>query len=202
MAERPILFSGPMVRALLDGTKTQTRRVWKMPLGCQWYAEMGGESEGWVIDAGQPWWLHVAEFRCPYGQPGDRLWVREAWAETRLFQSPGAAMVVYREGDNRTDYGGPWKPSIHMRRRDSRILLEITDVRVERLRDCSEADAAAEGMTTDPAFPAYDAYAALWDQIHGKGAWAANPWVWAVSFKRLKQGPAHGITGAPNGSPE
>lgn len=182
MKERPILFSGPMVRALLDGSKTQTRRIVKPPYtGC--------------LDAG----LGANTDLCPYGQPGDRLWVREAWAETRPFGIPWpATMTVYREGDNRTDYGGPWKPSIHMKRSASRITLEITEVHVERLQDISEADALAEGIVrqrdggygladtthyhfTDPR----QSYFSLWEAINGAGSVEANPWVWAVTFRRL-----------------
>lgn len=157
MKERPILFSGPMVRAILSGQKTVTRRAVKHqpdvpvtdaiprrdyphgPATVDWYWRPqhghlnGVPSHGW-------------DFKCPYGQPGDRLWVREAWAEIYVAQAPGEKWVVYRECDNRTDYGGPWKPSIHMRRRDSRILLEITAVRVERLQDISEMQARAEGV--------------------------------------------------------
>lgn len=191
MKERPILFSGPMVRAILDGTKTQTRRVVKPQFAADAIpVEMPATDPagGWVVPGHSGvWWCDAAANpddvrRCPYGQPGDRLWVREAWARTRVF---GAEMVVYREGDNRTDYGGPWKPSIHMPRWASRITLEITSVRVERLQDISEADAIAEGVYTDPASPAYDAYAQLWDEINGPGSWAANPWVWVLEFRRL-----------------
>lgn len=101
MKERPILFSGAMVRALLAGTKTQTRRAVK-GLALEWL-QPGMFTPEYVADPDNK--------LCPYGAPGDRLWVRESWARTRVF---GAEFVVYREGDNRTDYGGPWKPSIHM----------------------------------------------------------------------------------------
>jgi hypothetical protein len=169
-SERPILFSAQMVRALLAGTKTQTRRAVK-----GWQLE-------WLlppINFSPEYVAHPHNHACPYGQPGDRLWVREAWARTTVF--PGAEMVVYREGDNRTDYGGPWKPGIHMFRRDSRITLEITGVRVERLQAISHNDAMAEGLAWDDAI--HD-YSTLWDRINGEGAWAANPWVWVVEFRR------------------
>ncbi|MNC30161.1 hypothetical protein D3C75_784370 [compost metagenome] len=141
---------------------------------------------------------------CPYGQPGDRLWVREAWAQINVAQAPGESWVVYRECDNRTDYGGPWRPSIHMRRRDSRILLEVTDVRVERLQDISEGQVLDEGIgdhrfdcdrPVEPdGYPAcscgsigyVDAFAELWNTINGTGAWDTNPWVWVVEFKRIE----------------
>ena len=179
MKERPILFSSLMVRAILAGQKTQTRRAWRVqpPLGTR---------VGWV----------PGQSTTPYGKEGDRLWVREAWARTIV--GTGTEMVVYREGDNRTDYGGPWKPGIHMFRRDSRITLEITGVRVERLQEVSEVDAMAEGIVSQrgggfglPAgehFHALDpriSYWSLWDAINGQGSVEANPWVWVVEFRRL-----------------
>jgi hypothetical protein len=207
--ERPILFSAPMVRAILEGRKTVTRRVVK-----------GGQipTEDASVPVGGPRWnaigqrdprygfcVHgttevecaqeLARFgRCPYGKPGDRLWVREAWAQINVAQAPGESWVVYRECDNRTDYGGPWKPSIHTRRRDSRILLEITDVRVERLQDISRSDIRAEGLqcppelASDDVSPNYrDWYPAAWRELWEStgGDWEANPWVWVVEFKRV-----------------
>ena len=189
--ERPILFSGAMVRALLAGTKTQTRRAIKAPDsvtafkhfdGARW-DRMQGAQRGDTI-------------KCPYGYTGDRLWVREAWAKTQPIQLPWPqTMVVYREGDNRTDYGGPWKPSIHMPRAASRITLEVTGVRVERLQDISAADALAEGITLHPdhhgkprdsLYGPVRTYADLWESINGPESWAANPWVWVVEFKRVE----------------
>ena len=195
--ERPILFSAPMVRAILDGRKTVTRRPVK-GLGLQWLNEFTPE---YVADS--------ANSLCPFGQPGDRLWVREAWARIRVAQAPDQEWVVYRESDNRTDYGGPWKPGIHMFRRDSRILLEITDVRVERLQDISEGQAVDEGLVwegvkggktywnhVDHRYPpgthqrfsvsgtdAVSAFRNLWKSAGGD--WDANPWVWVVEFKRV-----------------
>ena len=198
MKERPILFSGPMVRALLDGTKTQTRRAIKtMPenhAAITSFCHFGGQS--WRLRGDRGTWMDV---RCPYGQPGDRLWVREAWAETRPAGIPWpATMTVYREGDNRTDYGGPWKPSIHMKRSASRVTLEITEVRVERLQDISGADALAEGIVRQPdgGYGLADSthyhytdprqsYFSLWEAINGDGSVEANPWIWAVSFRGL-----------------
>jgi len=201
MTERPILFSGPMVRALLDGTKTQTRRVIKRQPWASCSIEEGNDGESpFVYSAlnGAGPGHDVDESRtpcvCPYGQPGDRLWVREAWARAYVTQA-AQEWIVYREGDNRTDYGGPWKPSIHMPRWASRILLEITGVRVERLQDISEADAVAEGwqrrpeVSEDPqvhADAARDWYMDLWEQINGTDSWAANPWVWVVEFRRIE----------------
>lgn len=201
--ERPILFSGPMVRALLDGRKTQTRRVWKMPRGCEWYAEMGGEAEGWFVDPDQPWWLHVEECRPPHGRPGDRLWVRESFAHIyrgNVQPEKRAPEDVAYMADKLTPdpyVYGSWKPSIHMPRWASRITLEITSVRVERLQDISDADCVSEGcgalpaaigcpMTSAPGETIPRAmFRALWESINGTDSWAANPWVWAIEFRRL-----------------
>ena len=207
--ERPILFSVPMVRTILSGQKTATRRIVKPQyLEGPWSIRPtenprhARHSHDWWLPTGtQP---YAAMPPCPYGQVGDRLWVREAWAQINVVQAPGESWVVYRECDNPTDYGGPWKPSIHMRRRDSRILLEITDVRVERLQDITEDQVLDEGIgdhrfdcdrPVEPDdYPAcscgsigyIDAFADLWNTINGQGAWDANPWVWVVEFKRIQ----------------
>ncbi|WP_445677642.1 hypothetical protein [Pseudomonas putida] len=209
MKERPILFSGPMVRAILEGQKTVTRRPVKPQyIEGPWSVRRteapkhDRHSHDWWLPTGsQP---YTALPPCPYGQPGDRLWVREAWAQINVAQAPGESWVVYRECDNRTDYGGPWKPSIHMRRRDSRILLEITDVRVERLHDISEGQCIAEGIEgcipgcqspydgdgapeCDCMNLSYeDSFQALWTSINGAKSWSSNPWVWVVEFKRIQ----------------
>lgn len=209
MKERPILFSGPMVRAILSGQKTVTRRIVKPQyLDGPWSVRQTESprherhSHDWWLPTGsQP---YAALPPCPYGQIGDRLWVREAWAQINVAQAPGESWVVYRECDNRTDYGGPWKPSIHMRRRDSRILLEVTDVRVERLQDISDEQAEAEGIEgCIPSCPGpYDehgnpecdcmnltckqSFQALWESINGRKSWDADPWVWVVEFKRIE----------------
>lgn len=206
MKERPILFSGPMIRAILSGQKSVTRRVMKT---------QPQKAPVDVVD-GVPSWDSPTNYAgevqmntqhgkpCPYGKPGDRLWVREAWAQINVAQAPGESWVVYRQCDNRTDYGGPWRPSIHMRRRDSRILLEITDVRVERLQDITEDQAEAEGVEgCIPSCPGpYDehgnpecdcmnltyvqSFQALWENINGRKSWDANPWVWVMEFKRIE----------------
>lgn len=197
--ERPILFSGAMVRALLDGSKTQTRRALRSQVTAPAVMQMAGPGHAEIINE---YGVHIPGWACPYGQPGDRLWVREAWARTHVAQAM-AEWVVYREGDNRTDYGGPWKPSIHMPRAASRILLEIVSVRVERLQDISEEDAKAEGISPHEVrqFAIFGLSAAeraavyrdaavgpfqgLWQHINGVGSWDANPWVWVVEFKRV-----------------
>jgi hypothetical protein len=225
MKERPILFSAPMVRALLAGTKTQTRRVVK--LSEEWHPDARAARVIGVGDDGIAA-MPLDEFgrmlgqaiRCPYGQPGDRLWVREAFMhepadycwEASVSIPCRPAVTTYRadvEGDSR---GAGWSPSIHMPRALSRIDLEITAVRVERLQSISEADARAEGIVcgdgswskTDSGeayqrdkfgwyvtgqharhnAPSY-AYRALWEQVNGPGSWDANPWVWVVEFRRV-----------------
>ena len=206
--ERPILFRGPMVRAILDGRKMVTRRVVQRQPADGWDFASGygritsnhrhkGKFGAFIRRGVGTDFPELDIIPCPYGMPGDRLWVREAWAETYVAQAPGDMWVVYREGDNRTDYGGPWKPSIHMRRRDSRILLEITAVRVERLHEISEEQAAAEGIQKAWQYPdtyltpagdfacAKVAFQRLWESINGPESWNANPWVWVVEFRRV-----------------
>ena len=200
--ERPILFSAPMVRAILDGRKTVTRRPLKLPHGF-WETSVTGE-------------LVPIPVNCPYGKPGDRLYVRETFNRT----NPGGAEGVYyyrADGEFPKSIGGgkftdaeSWKPSIHMPRAASRILLEITDVRVERLQDISEGQAVDEGLIwegvkdgqtywnhTDHRYPpgshqqlsvsgtdAVSAFRNLWKSTGGD--WEANPWVWVVEFKRVQ----------------
>lgn len=234
MKERPILFSAPMVRAILDGTKTQTRRVVK-PVG---------NDEGFILkDEGNGWWPYrsadgesgfyrdrygydmESPILCPYGKPGDLMWVRETFADLRgtgIEHRSDPAGPIQRfafaadcppgsySDEARKEFGVKWKPSIHMPRAASRITLEITGVRVERLNDCSEADAKAEGIggypfRPDDGYPlctgymvgaddgkstlyptAREPYQRLWESINGAGSWDANPWVWMVEFKRLE----------------
>lgn len=180
--ERPIIFSGAMVRAILDERKTQTRRVVR----------------------GHPHTMEPLNIGCPYGVPGDRLWVRETWGQTEQGDEWGyyrgkadARLPVLFRADDPTggDDDEYWRPSIHMPRWASRITLEVIGVRVERVQDISEDDARAEGVT--PTAPLGKtghavgaeyaaAFAALWDSINGKRApWASNPWVWAVEFQRV-----------------
>lgn len=208
MKERPILFSAPMVRAILDGTKTQTRRVVKQQI-IEDDRFIGGFKligPGGVETAiGGP----LASFQFPYGSPGDRLWVRENFCPIypqdptynggRPIEYDYAA--TYQHGNRLGDSLGikkRWEPSIHMPRVASRITLEITGVRVERLQDISEANALAEGTPADllpmdvsrmpyPSSIEVGRYAALWESINGPDSWAANPWVWVVEFKRVEQ---------------
>lgn len=193
MKYRPILFSGPMVRAILEGRKTQTRRVAKMTASCH-VKEPRGHRRWHPADP-------EATLACPYGQPGDRLWVRETHApQADCWGAWGKEMECYNDGPKpiihyRADGGEPfiekWHPSIHMPRWASRITLEVTDVRVQRLQDISEEDAQAEGADQyrHPVHPNrealrhVDGFHELWNSINGSGSWEANPWVWALSFK-------------------
>ena len=184
MKERPILFSAPMVRALLDGSKTQTRRIVKNRrdpnIGCDM-------SPGEI--ARDP----MAACMCPYGVPGDRLWVRESWSAPHNFDAhmpfeiPADARWHYAATEERG--GLRWRPSIHMPRVASRITLELTEVRVERLQDISESDAEAEGaepLLVPPdggSRPHVEGFRSIWDSINGPDSWAADPWVWVVSFR-------------------
>ncbi|XES82666.1 morphogenetic protein [Franconibacter pulveris] len=222
MKERGLIFNGEMVRAILDGRKTQTRRPVKFPLidknmGC----ELAGNELAGELAAGNYW-------NSPFGKPGDRLWVRETWADVN---HEGCPAVAYRaDGDVRDlhDDGeendpnlekywfakwypdlisgteGRWTPSIHMPRWASRITLEITGVRVERLASITEEDARAEGVQqirggfwrhyqpewTQHQLSARGSFVTLWKSIYGEESWQANPWVWVIEFKSIEGGAA------------
>lgn len=204
MKERPILFSGEMVRAILDGRKTMTRRVMKrQPHGAGEWVLRG---ENWLFPDVCPY----ITIKCPYGQPGDRLWVRETWASLDgvdhlspkdielLCRDAGyktgpcgdlwyQADNSYRQWGDDKQTKGKWRPSIHMPRWASRINLEITDVCVERLQDISEEDARSEGINNPLGSLALNIFPSLWDSINLKRGygWDSNPWVWVVEFKRL-----------------
>ncbi|NSX14044.1 hypothetical protein HTY52_08160 [Cupriavidus taiwanensis] len=216
--ERPILFSGAMVRAIQDGRKTQTRRV-------------ATEFDGMDVDK------VLARFPnqrgCPYGEPGDCLYVREAWRSTKEldpysggriaemcldagYSVPWAPIHYEADGQRRNwqdtstpPHSSPPKPGRYrharfMPRWACRLVLQITAVRVERLNDCSEADAIAEGIEPFTDFQSSGhwkryrdggcnsyvdnpimSYASLWTEINGAGAWEKNPWVWVVEFRRI-----------------
>lgn len=224
MKERPILFSAPMVRALLDGIKTQTRRVVKLPhanpLG-KWEPTTFGGPDGGRTRDGKTVSLHAAIWHTRTGDcigarwlVSDRLWVREAWRTRARFDAVpprelGNAPIRYEADDGEAAPGdgfwGKLRPSMFMPRWSSRITLEIVSVRVERLQDISEFDALAEGCVLYEAAnylshggwshdgryvhqTAIASYKQLWESINGEGAWAANPWVWAIEFKRIEQG--------------
>ena len=216
MTERPIIFSAPMVCAILEGRKTQTRRLVKpkhldaiefcgggpsgepaTPEAIELsYGEIG-EDNG---DTSAPQWrLSCADYpdegSMPlgqlYGAVGDHLWVREAWAwpgeEGFIYRADTESAATVDRWHNDPNYPQiRWRPSIHMPRRASRITLEITGVRVERVQDISEADAAAEGIgsaiTRDCKKPRFRK---LWESIHSAESWTANPWVWVIEFSRV-----------------
>lgn len=196
MKERPVIFNGEMVRAILDGRKTQTRRVMKVQPkpsetrpGDFWFSSKKLESMVHVSDftpGNSPiadCHLFFQEHCCPFGQAGDRLWVRETFGDCgnrlvyRADTEDGAASQVKR-----------WVPSINMPRDACRILLEITAVRVERLNDISEEDAKAEGAPTELCIIGekhYMGFHTLWKSIYGEESWRANPWVWVIEFRRV-----------------
>lgn len=200
MKERPILFSSSMVRAILDGKKTQTRRVIKLRNGklaededipAEW---PNGEREAHVMDFSRsfPYW---EKLECPYGKPGDRLWVRETcWID-------GVTNHIHYKATD-MQIAPKLTPSIFMPRWASRITLEITGVRVERLQDISNKDAQAEGtscyvcgrrmdgMSEDDCHCYHskatsEDFGMLWEQINGPGSWDLNPWVWVIEFRRV-----------------
>jgi hypothetical protein len=204
MKWRPILFSGEMVRAILDGRKTQTRRVMKPQPSAQvfQYCSFNGFYPALSDNEQAP--NYNEEHRSPYGVAGDRLWVREnGW------ERPDRTDKMMREGadtwppyqydvddcddDQLREWGWKRRPSIFMPRWASRIILEIVKVRVERVQDISEADAQAEGITERTRLPGIEplyamTYAKLWNALNAKRGfgWDMNPWVWVIEFKRIK----------------
>ncbi|MEE2286256.1 hypothetical protein [Klebsiella pneumoniae] len=230
MKERGMIFNGEMVRAILDGRKTQTRRLikWKQTR----FTEIGEREDGskwpWSEDA-----EHACDFwhPCPFGAVGDRIWVREAFRVHS--RATDVATLVYKASErnswteqthrvpvavcNKPATPEKWTPSLHMPRWASRILLEITGVRVERLNAISPEDAESEGLERtnftgfgdEPGLPSYpepdvyfdplkkqwkeyppEAFAGLWESIYGEGSWQTNPWVWVIEFKRIEGGAA------------
>lgn len=227
MKEKPILFSAPMVRAILSGLKSQTRRILKPQPVMRDF--VNGQMQNGLMECHHSGgWCRVTPsgmcdcgkkkgevWNCPYGQPGDILWVKENYW---MHDSPYAfassdGNVTDGDGHRRLvgwsatmdsdsvriakDYGCKQRPSIHMYRWASRITLKVTNVRVERLQDINEADAMAEGVFNkseekywDPSrnihiTPNVHDYMQLWDKINGPGSWALNPWVWVVEFERI-----------------
>ncbi|HBY7762737.1 hypothetical protein [Klebsiella pneumoniae] len=198
MKERGMIFNAEMVRALLDGRKTQTRRIIK---DCT----VGRDPISKFIKIGKKFIgcypedvPELIRECCPYGVPGDRIWVRETWAEAgasapdlKLYRAnyPEHVPSIYENVPPAEEIR--WTPSIHMPRTASRILLEITGVRVERLRSMSQDDARAEGViAASGSMEAGLAFRELWDSIYGEESWKANPWVWVIEFKRVEGGAA------------
>ncbi|WP_210526418.1 hypothetical protein [Pantoea ananatis] len=229
MKERPILLNAEMVRAVLDGRKTQTRRIIQSPAknmqatgqkvidyrepGDKWYGEhvfsMRNQSGTWC-DYTKEQFLA----KCPFGAVGDRLWVRESFYEHGHWQGGGydpedsyfvsdkqvlyPADGIQRPSERKRDDFWRSRPSIHMPRWASRITLEITGVRVERLQDISRSDAIAEGgpqshpsidaVSQDYGFTDFSRswFGQTWWSIYGEESWQANPWVWVIEFKRVE----------------
>lgn len=197
MTERGMIFNGEMVRAILDGRKTQTRRPVKFPvidknMGC----ELAGNELAGELAAGNYW-------NSPFGKPGDRIWVRETFRVHS--RATDLATLVYKASEqqswtqqahrvpieqcNKPAVVERWTPSIHMPRWASRILLDITDVRVERLNGINEEDAKAEGVPTECCVIGdkhFLGFRSLWKSIYGDDGWQANPWVWVIKFKRIE----------------
>lgn len=205
ITDRPILFSAPMVRALLAGTKTQARRAVRIPAGYVMSERDDGTPWPWYAshaqgDTESPW------LRCPYGEVGDMLWVRESWGlhghgdytwwcrdsiKGRTEDDLRLSYEVAYAADATSAYDH-WRPSIHMPRWASRITLRVTSVRVERVQDISEEDARAEGCVGfyDRVPSHRETFTDLWISINGAESWEANPWVWVVGFERVEA--AHG----------
>ncbi len=217
MKERGMIFNSEMVRAILDGRKTQTRRIVKGTDGAvkfckEW--DINGEEIFVVLGEKDHTGMNpvFGAISCPFGAVGDRIWVRETWAEAgacapdlKLYRAnyPEHVPSIYENVPLAEEIR--WTPSIHMPRAASRILLEITNVRVERLNAISEEDARAEGIIdggclncrepepcgcANPEPDATDAFAYLWQSIYGQENWNANPWVWVIEFKRVEGGAA------------
>lgn len=226
MKERPILFSGPMVRAILEGRKTQTRRVVKPPLWWEGHRITGttphGRSSRYqdILSS----WDGGRQMFCPRGQPGDRLWVKEAFGfdaaydhvkprdiremaelKNRMIETRhnkgfphGGSIVLAHKADWTPDYVHRWRSSRFMPKWASRLTLEVTGIRVERLQDISEEDARAEGVQCSGCESTEhrhcdnlgQKFRQLWESIHGPGSWDRNPWVWAITFEEIPQAPA------------
>ena len=179
MKERPIIFNSEQVRAILEGRKTMMRRIVKSKygkiLGCLGNGLFQVPSIAKIPDK---WSMH--QIKCPHGQVGDRLWVRET------FNYDGEHGVVFFKADGEKQCE-KWKLSIHMPKWASRITLEITDVRVERVQEIILADVEKEGIVDKPisAPEASSLFLKLWNSLYGKDAWERNDWVWVIEFRRV-----------------
>lgn len=188
MIDRPIIFSGESVLAILEGRKTQTRRVLRQPVSTELKLQSFASPHDPMVRRRDCWWK--PNEWSPYGVPGDRLWVRESFVPNYFDDGKPA----YRADWTRTasEYIKPpkWQSPLFMSRNYSRLTLEIVRVRVERLKDISEADAIAEGMEVYPLKRATwsnrQSFALLWEDLNAKRgySWNSNPWVWVVEFKR------------------
>jgi hypothetical protein len=184
MKERPILFKGPMVRSIIDGLKTQTRRTINPQPSDD---DTKNSNISYDADGDCFWWrmpgpIVTTGAKNKYGDVGDRLWVKETFSLEP--KSHAGDNVIYRADGKPSS--GSWKPSIFMPRWSSRITLEIVSTRVERLNDISESDAKAEGVeSVYPNLTPVLAYEELWESINGKNSWSLNPFCWVITFKRL-----------------
>ncbi|MDE9635859.1 hypothetical protein L2W95_20395 [Citrobacter freundii] len=200
-----MIFNGEMVRAILDGRKTQTRRIMKvqpsdgfhpthngydLDLNAHWYTPGVVDKNGCLQPAKKDVFGVADEnegYTCPFGAVGDRIWVRETFCAVPDHEEPAGCSALLYAADGNGPYG-KWTPSIHMPRWASRLTLEITGVRVERLRDLSEDDAKSEGITppSGGVLPGWEYrinFRDLWMSIYGADNWEANPWVWVIEFK-------------------
>lgn len=202
----PIFFSTEMVQAILEGRKTQTRRVVKAKRKVEAHEVVHkcAENDYWIgTDNGHFTGHSSTRMKCPYGNPGDVLWVRETWCSGTDKPFHYAASVCNPKYD-KPDSG--WKPSIHMPKEAARLFLQIKSVRVERLNDISEEDAIAEGIGTTNGVPvgltshyvdyldsrncwtsSFNSFRSLWSSIYGTESWTANPWVWVIEFERIQK---------------
>ncbi|EPA0330107.1 hypothetical protein ACQZD3_004677 [Enterobacter hormaechei] len=204
MKERGMIFNGEMVRAILDGRKTQTRRIMKvqpsdgfhpthngydLDLNAHWYTPGVVDKNGYLQPAKKDVFGVADEnegYTCPFGAVGDRIWVRETWARYNIDQD--SHDMAYRATPP-ADWPeeGRWRPSIHMPRWASRLMLEITGVRVERLQAITLGDICKEigcGLYDfRPATYGFQVWEELWKSIYGEENWQANPWVWVIEFK-------------------
>jgi hypothetical protein len=205
MNERPIIMRDWEVRALLEGRKTQTRRIVDRLTGFRRATEFQrSRTPGFDFscrDSHLRWHdMKAAEVlgRCPFGQPGDRLWVKETWgALPHMMGGVQPETLRYRaDGEYQNEHGAwRWRSPLHMPRWASRITLEITDVRLEQVQDISGMDAKREGVSAPAHIPedgadldyARRGFRRLWEEIHGGGSWEKNPWVWVIEFKKLEQ---------------
>ncbi|EDU9792833.1 hypothetical protein RS411_001657 [Enterobacter hormaechei] len=198
-----MIFNGEMVRAILDGRKTQTRRVMKvqpsdgfhpthngydLDLNAHWYTPGVVDKNGYLQPAKKDVFGVADEnegYACPFGAVGDRIWVRETFSPVPDHEEPAGCSAILYAADGNGPYG-KWVPSIHMPRWASRITLEITGVRVERLNSISDSDASKEGCCIadmESGDCLSDVFARLWTSIYGDESWKVNPWVWVIEFK-------------------
>ncbi|ENQ1389153.1 hypothetical protein ACEOEZ_003897 [Enterobacter hormaechei] len=206
MKERGMIFNGEMVCAILDGKKTQTRRIMKvqpsdgfhpthngydLDLNAHWYTPGVIDKNGYLQPAKKDVFGVADEnegYTCPFGAVGDRIWVRETFSPVPDHEEPAGCSAILYAADGNGPYG-KWVPSIHMPRWASRITLEITGVRVERLNSISDSDASKEGCCIadmESGDCLSDVFVRLWTSIYGDESWKVNPWVWVIEFKRIE----------------